>query len=139
MSTSNPGIKLAADVVDQIEELLLTAEGANQPVEVEPHRDRLFELFVLADASGFMVEDSDPDLTCDGIGRELATRWELAKHMGGVAKGSLPNPSQMPAEQLVKMRLLWSFMRMWMEWTYAWRRWNEFHLSAQRKGNDSPS
>jgi hypothetical protein len=26
-----------------------------------------------------------------------------------------------------RMRSLWSMMRMWMEWTYAWDRWEEFH------------
>ena len=26
-------------------------------------------------------------------------------------------------------RLLWSVMRMWMEWDYAWERWEEFHRS----------
>jgi len=25
------------------------------------------------------------------------------------------------------MRMLWSFLRMWMEWAYAWERWSEFH------------
>ena len=33
-------------------------------------------------------------------------------------------------EQLAKVRLLWSFMRMWMEWTYAWKRWDEFHTQS---------
>ena len=30
-------------------------------------------------------------------------------------------------DQLAQMRSLWSVMRMWMEWTYAWDRWVEFH------------
>ena len=34
------------------------------------------------------------------------------------------------ADQLAKMRLLWSVMRMWMEWDYAWERWDEFHKGA---------
>jgi hypothetical protein len=38
--------------------------------------------------------------------------------------------TRMPADQLAKMRLLWSVMRMWMEWDYAWERWDEFHKSA---------
>jgi hypothetical protein len=35
--------------------------------------------------------------------------------------------TRLPADQLERMRLLWSVMRMWIEWSYAWRRWNEFH------------
>ena len=34
------------------------------------------------------------------------------------------------------MRLLWSVMRMWMEWTYAWQRWAEFH---QEPKPDAPA
>jgi hypothetical protein len=117
----------------------LNADEANQPVEIDPHRKRLFELFVLADASGFLVEGSVPDLSCDGIGRELASRWELARQMGGGPKGALPNPSQLPPAQLAKMRLLWSFMRMWMEWSYAWQRWHEFHDSAAKNGSPPSS
>lgn len=30
--------------------------------------------------------------------------------------------TRLPAEQLERMRLLWSVMRMWMEWSYAWQR-----------------
>jgi hypothetical protein len=28
---------------------------------------------------------------------------------------------------LKRLKLLSSFIRMWMEWTYAWQRWHEFH------------
>ena len=141
MSSNNPGSKLAADLIDQVEELLLHVEQERQAVEVDPHRGRLFELFVMADASGFLAADAEHDLTCDGIGRELASRWELARQMGGGAPGTTPNPAQLPPAQLSKMRLLWSFMRMWMEWTYAWQRWSEFHAHDFRidSGNDTGS
>lgn len=128
MSAADPGAALAHDLVNQVEELLVQVEQARQPIEIDPHRSRLFELFVLADASGFLAEGSEPDLSCDGIGRALATRWELARHM---APGGLSQPGQLPPEQLSKLRLLWSFMRMWMEWTYAWQRWEEFHAAER--------
>lgn len=140
MSSLDPGSQLAADLVEQVEDLLLHAEEQRQAVEVDPHRGRLFELFVMADASGFLAENSPHDLTCDGIGRELAARWELARHMGGGSPGAMPNPAQLPPAQLSKMRLLWSFMRMWMEWTYAWKRWSEFHGHDFSTGSEkSPS
>ena len=42
----------------------------------------------------------------------------------------------MPADQLAKMRLLWSVMRMWMEWDYAWERWAEFHKTPTKEAPD---
>jgi hypothetical protein len=123
--TCSPGAALAEDIVDRVEELLLAVEQAGTPLEVDPQRARLFELFVMADATGFLEDGSEPDLSCDGIGRELASRWDMAKHMGG----GLNQADRLPPKQLTRLRLLWSFMRMWMEWTYAWSRWNEFHQS----------
>ena len=90
---------------------------------MDPHRAQLFELFVTADAAGLIDEDSEPDLTADGVARELSLRWNLAT----AAQMSVQRQSKLPPEHLSKMRLLWSFMRMWMEWTYAWQRWGEFH------------
>jgi hypothetical protein len=119
----SPGTRLALDLIDRVEQLLRAAERAGQPLEIEPHRGRLFELFVMAEATGFLADPSENDLTCDGIGRELSSRWELAKSVGT----GLSQPSSLPTAQLAKLRLLWSFMRMWMEWTYAWQRWAEFH------------
>ncbi|HTI51607.1 MAG TPA: hypothetical protein VL475_11670 [Planctomycetaceae bacterium] len=127
-SKSSPGAALAHDLVDQIEELLLTAQRAGEPIEIDPHRARLFELFVMADATGFLEEGGAIDLSCDGIGRDLSTRWDLAKAMG---PGGLAQAASLPPQQLAKVRLLWSFMRMWMEWTYAWKRWGEFHQEAR--------
>ncbi|MSR56765.1 MAG: hypothetical protein EXS05_03725 [Planctomycetaceae bacterium] len=126
-SATTPGARLAQDLIDQVDELLLTADQSGKPLELDPYRGRLFELFVMAEASGFLEEGADRDLTCDGIGRELSARWNLAKKVGG----NLSQTSSLPEDQLAKVRLLWSFMRMWMEWTYAWRRWREFHQSQQ--------
>jgi len=122
--TTSPGAALANDLVDQIESLLLSAESAERPLEIEPYRSRLFELFVMAEATGFLEEGAERDLTCDGVGRELASRWNLAASVG---PGGVSQASSLPARHLSKLRLLWSFMRMWMEWTYAWKRWPEFH------------
>ena len=119
----SPGAALAHDIVGRIEEVLQTASTTGQPNELDPHRAALFELFVMAEATGFLEEGSEPDLSCDGIARDLAARWNLAQNM----PGGLSQPSSLPPEQLSRLRLLWSFMRMWMEWTYAWQRWGEFH------------
>jgi hypothetical protein len=125
---ATPGAALARDLIDRVEELLMSAARAEKPIEVDPFRGRLFELFVMADATGFLEEEAEHDLTCDGVGRELAARWELAKHMAG----GLSQAASLPGPQLARLRLLWSFMRMWMEWTYAWKRWDEFHPPAKR-------
>jgi hypothetical protein len=132
-----PGAALAQDLMNRVADLLVSAERAGKPVEIDPYRSQLFELFVMADAAGFLTDDTDHDLTCDAIGRELAARWELAKAIG---PGGLSQPGSLPAAQLARVRLLWSFMRMWMEWTYAWKRWDEFHspgapVTPQRRGS----
>jgi hypothetical protein len=119
----SPGQAMADDIIERIERLIEDAERTVRPLEIEPYRSQLFELFVLAEATGFIADDSDPDLTADGIGRELAQRWNLAD----ATRESFAQHTQMPPEHLSKMRMLWSFMRMWMEWTYAWQRWPEFH------------
>jgi len=115
---------LAADIVDRIESLLLDAEATTRPLELDPYRDKLFELFVTAHAAGLISGDvADGDLTADGISRHLAARWNLAD----VAQVSVSRQEKLPLESLGRMRMLWSFLRMWMEWAYAWERWSEFH------------
>ncbi|HLJ10214.1 MAG TPA: hypothetical protein VKU82_03445 [Planctomycetaceae bacterium] len=126
LAQSSPAADLARDIVDRIDEVLNDSSTSGQPIELQPHRGRLFELFVMADAAGFLEEGADHDLSCDGIARELAARWNLAENLGG----QIAQPSALPPEQLRRLRLLWSFMRMWMEWTYAWQRWEEFHKPA---------
>ncbi len=121
---------LASDIVNRVEELLLEAEETTKPLELDPFRGQLFELFVMAEAAAFVQADSDPDLSTDGLARQLAQRWNLST----ATQSSVENQSKLPSEHLSKMRILWSCMRMWMEWTYAWKRWPEFH---DLKINDS--
>lgn len=126
MSTSNQGVgaeALAGDIVARVESLLLDAERTTRPLELAPYREQLFELFVMAEASGFLAEDAEPDLTADAISHRLAQKWELAS----VAQDSIERQEKLSSESLGRLRMLWSFLRMWMEWTYAWGRWSEFH------------
>jgi len=126
MSTSNQGVGaevLASDIVARVESLLLDAERTTRPLELAPYREQLFELFVMAEASGFLAEDAEPDLTADAISHRLAQKWELAS----VAQDSIERQEKLSSESLGRLRMLWSFLRMWMEWTYAWGRWSEFH------------
>jgi hypothetical protein len=126
VKNTSPGAALAHDLVDRIEEVLRTASSESQPIEIDPHRSRLFELFVMAEATGFLQEGSDPDLSCDGVAHDLAARWKLAQDL----PRGISQPLSLPPQQLGRLRLLWSFMRMWMEWTYAWQRWDEFHQAS---------
>ena len=127
MSASlNETLTLADRILDQIESLILEAEKTTKPLEVDPYRGQLFELFVTANGAGYTAENATPDLSADGICRQLGARWGLAN----AARESLELKARMPQEHLSKMRLLWSVMRMWMEWTYAWDRWAEFHTPA---------
>jgi hypothetical protein len=114
---------LASDLIQRIQAHVAEAESAEKPLELDPFRSQLFELFVMADAAGFLDEGSEVDLTSDAIGRLLAQEWNLAE----MTQKSLDSQSRLPSEHLSKMRMLWSFMRLWMEWSYAWQRWNEFH------------
>jgi hypothetical protein len=125
VASGNQGIDtaLARHLIDQVEAVLLQAEGANAPLEVDPQRSRLFELFVMADAAGFLADEAETDLGCDALAKELAARWDLARNIGQ----AFQQPSSLPPSQLARLRVLWSFMRMWMEWSYAWHRWEEFH------------
>ncbi|MDA0835246.1 MAG: hypothetical protein O2955_09910 [Planctomycetota bacterium] len=114
---------LVTTIVDRIDALLLQAETETRPLEIEPFRSRLFELFVLSDGAGYLQEHADVDLTADSLCRLLSQRWGLAE----ATQQATESQTRIPQEQLSKMRLLWSLMRMWMEWTYAWKRWHEFH------------
>ncbi len=126
-------LAVAADILSGVEKLLQDAQETTKPVEVEPYRSRLFELFVTADGAQLVRDDrksslsdqtdEETDLSADGICRLLARRWRLDM----AARESAASQSRLPANQLEQMRLLWSVMRMWMEWSYAWRRWKEFH------------
>ncbi len=127
-----PGATLARELTDQIEQLILSAESANVPLEIDPQRRQLFDLFVQADAAGFLADDAPMDLSCDAIAKDLAGRWDLRNLGAAVA-----HPTSLPPAQLARLRVLWSFMRLWMEWSYAWQRWAEFH-PADMPTDDMP-
>lgn len=131
---------VARDILRGIDKLLLEAEAVTRPLEVDPYRARLFEFFVTADGAGLITDDAtvgvnhgldddadEQDLSADGLCRSLAQRWGLDM----AARESAATQTRLPKEQLERMRLLWSLMRMWMEWSYAWRRWEEFHRQSE--------
>lgn len=122
-TSTQPMSMLAEQIVNTLDAVVREAERETRPLEVDPYRSRLFELFVTAHGAGFLDEASTPDLTADALCRVLAERWGLAD----AARDSAEQVAALRAEHVGKMRLLWSLMRMWMEWTYAWSRWSEFH------------
>ena len=121
---SSPTQSLAADLLDRIDQLIREAEAQVKPLELEPYRSQLFEMFVLADASGLMTSDAEPELSPESLSRALAHRWGLDSAATTAAQQA---QIKLSPEHLSKMRLLWSFLRLWMEWQYAWSRWAEFH------------
>lgn len=127
---------VARDILRGIDNTILEAHAETRPLEVDPFRSRLFEFFVTADGAGLIPDDrssglqqdfdepaDESDLSADSLCRLLAQRWGLDM----AARESAAMQTRLPKDQLERMRLLWSVMRMWMEWTYAWRRWAEFH------------
>ncbi|HVV99975.1 MAG TPA: hypothetical protein VHB77_06530 [Planctomycetaceae bacterium] len=124
---------LANDILNRVEQLLLQAESESRPLEIDPYRSSLFELFVAAEGAGYLVEDGDPDLTSDALSHQLAQRWNLAD----AARDAMQQQTRIPPQSLGRMRLLWSLLRMWMEWTYAWQRWPEFHGGSTGAKQDS--
>ncbi|QDT52509.1 hypothetical protein Pan44_05210 [Caulifigura coniformis] len=126
MSTSEfdlDDLSLADQIRAEVEALILESERSQRPLEMEPLRSKLFEQFVLAQAAGYLVEEAAEDLTADGLMHTLATKWGLRS----AAQSSVRENAPLPPEHLTRMRGLWAMMRMWMEWTYAWGRWDEFH------------
>jgi len=116
-------LNLADRIRVLVESLILASEKAQKPLEVEPFRSSLFELFVTAHGAGYLAEGAAEDLTADGLMQTLATKWGLRS----AAQSSVRENAPIPPEHMTRMRGLWSMMRMWMEWTYAWDRWDEFH------------
>jgi len=127
---------LAIHIVNGVERLVLDAIQTTKPLEIDPARSELFQLFVAAEEAGMIADDSNvgvfdgfdeessvTDLSADSLCRLLARRWGLDM----AAREAQALQTRLPADQLERMRVLWSMMRMWMEWSYAWRRWNEFH------------
>ena len=130
---------LATHIVNGVEQLVLDAIERTKPLEVDPARSQLFQFFVAADEAGMIADDSNvgvfdgfdeegsvTDLSADSLCRLLARRWGLDM----AAREAQALQTRLPADQLERMRVLWSMMRMWMEWSYAWRRWKEFHRKS---------
>lgn len=129
---------VAADIVKSIDTLIQEAIESTRPMEVDPFRSRLFELFVTADGAGLVRDDRETpvaeeqdlpeilDLSADSLLRNLASRWGLDSDL----RESAVSKKRLGPDQLERMRVLWSVTRMWMEWTYAWKRWTEFHQPA---------
>lgn len=114
---------LIQTVIDRLQLIIEQAEAETKPLEMDPFRSQLFELFVMADGAAMLDDKLEPNLTSDSIAKILAERWQLRS----AAVESMQQASPLAQESLSRMRLLWAFLRMWMEWTYAWQRWSEFH------------
>lgn len=114
---------LIAHIAERLQDVVDEAESNVKPLEMEPYRARLFELFVMANGAGLTDEAVEPNLTSDSVARILAERWGLRQEVNSsaAAERAISN------DGVAKMRLLWSLLRMWMEWCYAWDRWQEFH------------
>ncbi|MCH9652534.1 MAG: hypothetical protein K0U86_08980 [Planctomycetes bacterium] len=122
-SVSSASQALANDIIQRVANLVNEAEAETKPLELDPYRSQLFELFVMANAAGFVSEEAEIDLTADNLCRELAKGWGLT----AATQQAMEEQAKLPQEQVSKMRILWSVLRLWMEWDYAWKRWDEFH------------
>jgi len=114
---------LRESIIDQIEAVLRSCEEGKRPIEVDPARGELFELFVKVEREGGLHEESPLNLAADGLCQSLAERWGLKN----ATESWLKQNSNLSPDQLARMRSLWSLLRVWMEWTYAWERWPDFH------------
>ena len=114
-------------LLDRVEDIMLEAAQATRPLEVDPARTQLFALFVEAYQAGLVNDEVPSNLTADGLCSALSTRWGLKD----TVQESVKSQSKLSGDQLAQMRSLWSVMRMWMEWTYAWDRWADHHPSAK--------
>jgi len=133
-STSNTAqTALHERIISQIDSIIQQAAADTKPLEMDPARSDLFSLFVTAHGAGYLEEDAEVDLTADELCKKLAAHWGLDQ----AAQTSVARQQKLNPQELSQMRLLWSLMRMWMEWTYAWDRWEEFH-SGEGKKDDSP-
>ncbi len=120
--TDQSARSLQDEILLQVDSLINESEQTSKPLELDPARGKLFELFVTAHGAGFLAEGAENDLSADELCKKLASRWGLDE----AAQASIARQEKLDSQHLAKMRLLWSVMRMWMEWTYAWDRWEEF-------------
>jgi hypothetical protein len=135
-----------SQILSTVETMIAEAQDATRPLELEPYRSQLFAAFASAEAAGLIpresetaayddLEEYDPELrlNADTLCRLLARRWGLDM----AAREAQAMQTRLPADQLERMRLLWSVMRMWMEWSYAWQRWAEYHDAVVSDPADS--
>ena len=118
------------EVLAQVEAVLAECERKTRPPEVAPYRDRLFALFAASFDAGLTGDPDDrrpgdrtEDLSADGLCKALGEKW-------GLAAAAAADPAAGPAlsgDHVAKLRLLWSLMRMWMDWTLAWDRYPDHH------------
>ncbi|RLS55021.1 MAG: hypothetical protein DWH91_10355 [Planctomycetota bacterium] len=123
MTESNDPAQFIRQTLDRIEDVLQEAAQAARPIEVDPARTQLFQLFGEASRQGLVCDEFESNLTADSICSALSARWGLKN----TVQDSVTKQQRLTGEQLAQMRSLWSVMRMWMEWTYAWDRWAEYH------------
>ncbi len=126
MSAGESPLEFQTKIVDQVDAIIRGCEERSRPLEMDPARSELFDLFVKTYSAGYTADESEPDLSADGLCALLSDRWGLK----AAAQQSAQNQKQLPPEHIARMRSLWSVMRMWMEWTYAWQRWPEFHRGS---------
>ena len=121
-------------VVARVAAVLEECEAKTRPPEVPPFRDTLFTLFARSHGAG-LTGEAGP-LSADALLRSLADRWGLRAALSAPEAGGTPaetggdSPSPGPSlgsGHVGKVRLMWSLLRMWMDWEYAWSRWPEFH------------
>lgn len=122
-STNRDQKPLHEEILSRIDQIVRIANAETRPLELDPARNDLFTLFVTAHGAGYLEEEASIDLTADALCKELASRWGLDE----AAQTSVSRQQKLSERELNQMRLLWSLMRMWMEWTYAWQRWEDFH------------
>lgn len=119
---------LQSRVIDAVDRIVVDAERESRPLELNPARQELFALFAEVEAAGCLEEGADLDLSSEALCRLLGERWGLKD----AARDSVEQQSKLPSGHLSRMRSLWSLMRMWMEWTYAWQRWSDFHQTPRQ-------
>lgn len=122
-STDSAMPPLGESIISRVAAIVTEAEQTRRPIEMEPYRSQLFEVFVTADGAGLLAEDASPKLTAESLCEQLGQRWGLTNAL----RESAQKEERLAQDQLGKMKLLWSVLRMWIEWQYAWSRWREFH------------
>lgn len=127
--------KLIHDLINRVETIIAEADKKIQAIETEPHRSNLFEVFAMADGAGLLTED-EPNLDADKLVAVLAERWGLKQQAQAVMTN---RAAELGKENLNRMRLLLSTIRMWQEWSYAWSRWTEFHEAKRTMSPSQPA